>query len=165
MISISIIQAKPDDAEAVSALGHRIWQAHYPSIISQEQIDYMLNLWYTPDYLRQCFENEKQRFYLGYLDEVLSGFIAYWPTDEDGVMFISRLYVDLQSHGKGLGSALLEKPANEANIHTLRLHVNRHNVNSINYYQKRGFKPVGEQITEIGEGYVMDDYVMEKSLF
>ena len=49
------------------------------------------------------------------------------------------------------------------NIIALTLNVNRFN-KAIDFYLKNGFKIIKEENIEIGNGFLMEDYVMEKIL-
>ena len=78
-------------------------------------------------------------------------------------MFISKIYVRADMRRKGIASAMLEKlRKDEKGVDKWYITVNRYNSGSIAVYEKRGFKTVKEQVTDIGSGFVMDDFVMEK---
>ena len=89
--------------------------------------------------------------------------------DSDGRMklFLSKLYILKEFRGRGAGSCVfdfLEQKAKANYLNTIWLTVNKHNKESISVYQHRGYDIVREQVADIGNGYVMDDFIMQKNL-
>lgn len=87
--------------------------------------------------------------------------------EEDGKLFLSKFYVSKENRGKGYASqamSFLERLCRERGLSHIWLTVNRHNESSIGVYRKKGFQVIREQVADIGNGYVMDDYVMEKEI-
>lgn len=156
--SFTIRPTCDDDAEGLSALAHRIWHQHYPGIITVEQIDYMLGLWYTPDFLRQQIADPKRLFLVAEKANTLCGYIA--ASEQAGYTFIHKLYIADECRGQGLGQALLNALPKDR---PFKLRVNRHNTGSIRFYQKYGFRIDAEDTLDIGNGYIMDDFIMVKS--
>jgi len=147
-----------DDAEALSALAHRIWHQHYPGIITVEQIDYMLSLWYTPEVLRQQAEIEGRLFLMAEQQGSPVGYMA--TSEQEGFQFIHKLYVAEECRGKGLGKTLLG--AVPAERLPLQLRVNKQNRDSIAFYERQGFRHHADDVLDIGKGYIMDDYILVK---
>jgi ribosomal protein S18 acetylase RimI-like enzyme len=82
-------------------------------------------------------------------------------------LFLSKIYVSKNYRGKKIGKtamAFVEAKAMKMQCKSITLTVNKYNVNSIAAYETMGFKNMGEMITDIGEGFIMDDYKMEKLL-
>lgn len=82
-------------------------------------------------------------------------------------VFLSKLYIAKEARGKGLASkafAFLTELASSNKKQAIWLTVNRYNSGSIAVYEKKGFVKVREQVLDIGNGYVMDDYVMEMAI-
>lgn len=94
--------------------------------------------------------------------------IGYMSVRQDeGKLFLSKFYIRKEYRGSGYASqamAFLEQLCKDRNQSHLWLTVNRHNESSVTIYKKKGFLTVREQIVEIGNGFVMDDYVMEKEI-
>lgn len=162
---IQIVPAKKlNDLEQISHLANVIWHEHYISMISVEQIEYML-IKYNSVQAIEAQINEGVLFFYITFDDIPVGYIAV--KKELDYLFLSKLYV-LNSHrGKKIGKAAMQHVYNIAStfeIKRVRLHVNKHNYNSILAYEKLGFAKVKSMITEIGHGYIMDDYQMEKVL-
>jgi ribosomal protein S18 acetylase RimI-like enzyme len=163
---ISIIPLMPDDIDDLLPLAHSIWHAHYPGIITVEQIDYMLERGYTREVVQDEMEC-RGITWLKILDgAVMIGFVSVGPYGE-GVMKLHKLYLLPGYHGQGIGAAALqevERLAIERKISRLVLNVNKHNVKAIHAYQRAGWHVAEEVCVDIGGGFVMDDYVMAKDL-
>ncbi len=160
---IAIRSAGIDDIKIIRNLALQIWPEAYKEILSAEQLDYMLNLFYSEFSLQQQMESG-HHFIIITTDDVPMGFAAYQRLDEKEVVFkLHKIYVLTGSHGKGLGKALLKyvkEAVRAAGASKLRLDVNRYNKAKA-FYEKLGFVVTGEKDTAIGEGYLMNDYVME----
>ncbi|MFC4159458.1 GNAT family N-acetyltransferase [Chitinimonas lacunae] len=158
--------AQLDDRPAIIALADQIWRAHYPDMISVEQIDYMLAQRYHPEALREQITGPDQWFDLVFVEGELSGFAQYL-LKEPGEMKLDKLYLLPSLHGKGYGSRLIhhvKKKAREQGCERLVLSVNKQNQKAIDAYLRNGFRIRESIVVDIGGGFVMDDYVMEKDL-
>ena len=165
MNEIEISLLHPDEAEAVVELAGRVWRAHYPSIISPEQIDYMLEQRYRPVLVRQ-FIARGDLWLAARADGELVGFAHGHPLSL-GDYKLDKLYVDLDWQRQGIGGALIDELAARAGRQgflRLALRVNRQNQHAINAYLKHGFSVATIHLEDIGNGFVMDDYVMTKEL-
>jgi GNAT superfamily N-acetyltransferase len=95
--------------------------------------------------------------------------IGYFAVKEEiGRLLLSKLYITKDYRGKGYFNTMLsyiEQFAANRNLQHLYLSVNKHNDHSIAVYRKKGFVVIKEQTVDIGCGFVMDDYMMEKELF
>ncbi|MBL7795443.1 MAG: GNAT family N-acetyltransferase [Saprospiraceae bacterium] len=152
--------ATTDDIFVIRDLAHAIWWAHYPDIISPEQITYMLNLMYSPDALHRQMTEEGVQFWLVKPDTMPVGFIAV-GSKGSGSYFIHKFYLQKTEQRKGLGSttfhAMLEQ---YPDLQELRLTVNRLNFKSINFYFKIGFRIESCIDVPIGNDFIMNDFVM-----
>jgi ribosomal protein S18 acetylase RimI-like enzyme len=165
MAEVEFAHLRLEEAEALAGLARIIWQAHYLAIISQAQIDYMLDQRYKPGLIRQTLARG-DRWEVARDHETLVGFAHGYPMS-DGDYKLDKLYVhpDYQHHG--IGGRLLDRLVRHARSHDcarLVVRVNRNNVNAIAAYRKYGFSVATEMVEEIGGGFVMDDYVMLKEL-
>ncbi|SJZ70662.1 Acetyltransferase (GNAT) family protein [Trichlorobacter thiogenes] len=155
-----------DDIPALQDSARRIWHAHYPGIITVEQIDYMLAEGYSSD--RIAAEMTKQGVtWLKILDDKeMIGFAAFGPYGEHTVK-LHKLYLDVACHGRGIGSAALaevEQRATADGATAIILNVNKYNYKAIASYERNGYQVADSVVNEIGNGFVMDDYVMKKIL-
>jgi ribosomal protein S18 acetylase RimI-like enzyme len=156
---------RDDEVEALVELARAVWHAHYPAIISQEQIDYMLASRYKPALIRQTAARG-DRWEVARDGDVLVGFAHGYPMS-DGDYKVDKLYVRTDYQRHGIGALLLQALVRHAPGHgcnRLVLRVNRNNASAIAAYQKYGFRVVTEIVEDIGGGFVMDDYVMVKEL-
>lgn len=160
-----IIQAAETDLPAVAELAEVIWRACYPGIITSAQIDYMLARMYSLETLREEIRSQGIRYALLLVDGRPAGFASYGPASGPAVAKLHKLYLLPELHGRGLGSRLLQycgQAARAAGAHRLVLSVNKRNAKAIAAYRRNGFVIAEAVVTEIGGGFVMDDYIMTK---
>ena len=154
---LKIKSATIQDIPIVQQLAKKIWNEHYVPFIGEAQINYMLGLFYSEESLSKQM-SEGQNFYLIENEGVTAGFLGVTPKS-DVEFFINKFYVD--ARGKGIGknvfTALL---ALYPNTEIIRLNVNKHNFKSINFYFKMGFQIENTAVFDIGNNYVMDDFMM-----
>jgi RimJ/RimL family protein N-acetyltransferase len=154
--------ATKSEVEAVIALGHQIWNQHYVPIIGQDQVDYMLEKFQSVSALTDQIENQKYRYFMIFYDDTLTGYIGL--QDRGDTLFLSKIYLTDNARGKGLGKMGVDfclDFVRKNGFSRIELTVNKNNVVAITAYQKMGFKKIGAIVTDIGGGYVMDDYVFE----
>lgn len=152
------------DIALIRALAIDIWNRHYPSIIGQEQVDYMLAQNYSEEKIASDILTRAQHYFLIEVGGQSQGFCAVSEHDE-GHGFLHKLYVIDEARGKGLGSKAIQAiRAQYPQWSFLRLQVNRQNYTAINFYFSTGF--VIEQVADfdIGEGYQMNDFIMKLKL-
>jgi ribosomal protein S18 acetylase RimI-like enzyme len=162
-----IIRVTEEHLPAVAELAGVIWRACYPDIISHAQIEYMLARMYALDILREEIRSQGICYHLLLVDGKPAGFASYGPTSEPGVMKLHKLYLLPELHGHGLGSRLLrhcEREVRAGGARGLILSVNKRNAQAIAAYRRNGFVITESVVTDIGGGFVMDDYVMAKSV-
>lgn len=150
------------DFKIIEALAREIWNEHYIYIISKEQIEYMLKKFQTAEAVKAQTEENYIYFLVTYENEY-AGYCAIKP-ETDGI-FLSKLYIMQKYRGNGLSKKLLDYILEvflEKKPFRIHLTVNKHNVNSIAAYKKMGYKIFNECKFDIGNGYVMDDYEMQR---
>jgi ribosomal protein S18 acetylase RimI-like enzyme len=155
------------DVEAVSALAGEIWRAHYPSIISAAQIEYMLAQRYEPARVREELLRRDLWWDQLLVNGRMTGFASYFLTANAGEMKLDKLYVHHGHQRRGYGGMLLDRAVTIARAYgceTLVLAVNKLNRSAIAAYEKNGFRITDAVIKDIGSGFVMDDYVMTKDI-
>lgn len=164
---MEIVPLREDDLPALAELAGTIWRACYPGIISHAQIEYMLGKMYSLDVLRDEIRGRAIQFYGLRTDGRLAGFASIGPANVAGRMKLHKLYLLPNLHGHGLGTRLLNHCENEARRQGARrliLAVNKGNSKAISAYQRNGFTVTESVVTDIGGGYVMDDFIMAKEL-
>ena len=160
MPHITLTEAGVKDIKIISELAQRIWNQHYLSIIGQKQVDYMLTLMYSAESLQEQIEKKNHQFYLILNQEKTSiGFISV-NHEQDGNWFLNKFYIDQTLAAKGNGTLAFNALLEKINPLTLTLTCNRQNYKSINFYFKLGFKIERVADFDIGNNYVMNDFVM-----
>lgn len=151
----------------VRDLAHEIWPQVYPGIISQEQIDYMLNLRYDLEVLMADVATRGVRYALIHHQKQVVGYVAFEPRMKEGEAFLHKLYLVPEAAGKGIGAAALDWVTEQAaalELSKVRLFVNKLNAPAVRAYMRNGFVFEEDVVTDIGSGFVMDDYAMVKTL-
>ena len=159
--------ATPADIPTIRDLAHRTWPATFGGILGAAQIDYMLERMYAPAALREQMRDLGHAFLLA-LDDAGEprAYVSYQLDYLPAAAKIHKLYVLPQGQRGGYGRALLEavaKTALQAGQQRLRLDVNFQNP-AIGFYERLGFRKVDEVTTDIGGGFLMEDYVFEREL-
>lgn len=158
--------ASKEQLPIVRGLAYRIWPDTYGATHTSAELDYMLSKFYAVDALVQQMENG-HIFVLAEDNNIFVGFVAYELFSEDtNSTKIHKLYVLPQTQGKGIGKALVDYVRREAIINKnekLFLNVNKLN-KAKDFYHRYGFTITKDVVIDIGQGFVMDDYVMELTL-
>lgn len=164
---ITISEATVNDIKTIQEITYTTWPITYGQILTEEQLKYMLDLFYSEEALALQIQNKEQLFYLISDENAVLGFIGIEHNYKNQTSTkIHKIYLLPETQGKGIGKAVIEKIgklALENNSTSLILNVNRFN-KALNFYKKTGFKIIDEVNVEIGNGYLMEDYVMEKQL-
>lgn len=166
MNAILITPLEPAAIDELIAVARRAWHAHYPGIISVEQIDYMLERGYNRRVILEEMEQQGISWLAIRDGETMIGFISVGPYGED-TMKLHKLYLLPEYHGRGIGAAALsrvEQIGRTAIARQLVLNVNKHNPKAIRAYERAGWRISAEVVNDIGNGFVMDDYVMTKPI-
>jgi diamine N-acetyltransferase len=147
------------DIHEIGLLAEKIWKVAYSEILSEAQIKYMLNLMYAPQIIeKELHEGVNWEIVLS--EGFPIGFIA--TTVEGTVLKLNKLYLDVSLHGKGYGQQALAhvlKLAGDNGFISVYLTVNKFNTKAIKAYEKFGFKRTDSKVFDIGNGYVMDDFI------
>ncbi|MGX7012790.1 GNAT family N-acetyltransferase [Vagococcus silagei] len=149
------------EVEELFIVLERIWREVFTPIIGANQVEYMMENYQSPQNIRQEIEDGAHYFLLT-LDGKPIGYTAYEINDEQ--VYISKIYLGSESRGKGLSSEVFNWYEEIGKGKKLHLNVNQGNKLAISVYEHRGFERVGERYVDIGEGYIMDDYIYEKDL-
>ena len=166
MDQVTITRLDENDIDTLIPLAYRIWHAHYPGIITPEQIDYMLERGYTKQVIREEIDNQGVIWLAIRNGDTMIGFAALGPY-APGTMKLHKLYLLPENHGAGIGARALaevEQIARDNAATALVLNVNRNNTKAIRAYERAGWHVAEEIVADIGNGYVMDDYVMANQL-
>jgi ribosomal protein S18 acetylase RimI-like enzyme len=160
---LSIRNATVEDIGLIRELTFKIWPQTYAAIISQQQIDYMLGLMYSEASLKDQMTKDGCQFILVYDEKEPVGFAAYQEI-RSTTWKLHKIYILATQQGKGTGKFVIHHildKIQQRGATALQLQVNRHN-KARNFYEKIGFTVIEEADFDIGNGYFMNDYVMEK---
>jgi len=164
---IVIRKATEKDYPMIREIAYRTWPKTFGSILSQEQIDYMLQMMYSTDSLIEQTTRKNHVFFLAHSDKECVGYASY-QVNYAGLpkTKVHKIYILPEVQGKGVGRLLLDeivKVAHENSNTVISLNVNRDNP-SVTFYEKLGFIKKGEEDISIGNGFLMEDFVMEKDI-
>ena len=159
MLDLKLISASAKDVDTINRLAILIWNQYYIDIISQNQINYMLDLMYSPKNLSEKIINKNEDFYLIQKQNNYIGFLSVQNKKENS-WFLNKFYINQDFASNGIGSKIFNELKEMLSIEKLRLTVNRQNFKSINFYFKNGFKIDHVEDFDIGNGFVMNDFVM-----
>ena len=155
--------ASPDQIAAVAALARETWTQHYVPIIGAAQVEYMLAKFQSAEAIARQIAAEGYEYYLA----PGAGYLALVPDPAKKSLLLSKIYVKASARGTGLGRALAEfaeRRCCELGCNELWLTVNRNNAGSIAFYERMGFRKTQTLVTDIGGGFVMDDWRMAKAV-
>ncbi len=163
---ISIKEALPNELNIIQDIAHKTWPVTYSEILTNEQLSYMLDRFYSIEVLNGNSQNGHHFILAKEADQTL-GFASYvHDHPQNFTTKIPKIYVLPETQGKGVGRKLIEAIETEARKHgaaKLTLNVNRFN-KAQSFYEHLGFKIVKEENVPIGNGFFQEDYVMEKNL-
>lgn len=164
--SITLRPLQAAEIGEVGELARAIWRQHYASILSSAQIEYMLRKKYSEADLGRYLDATGRWLDVLRVDGVLSGFLRTSVADAERFR-LEEIYVTRTVRGQGFGRLLLERAeslALEQGCRLLFLYVHRANTGAVAMYRHNGYVIVKSEAFDIGSGFVMDDYLMEKSI-
>ncbi len=164
MIEITLANTRPGYV-LIEELADVIWRNHYVPITGIGQVEYMLKKYQSIEAISIQVEKEGFEYFVLAYEKTPVGYISI--RKEEDTLFLSKIYVLSDYRGKKVGKTamqFIETKAKNYGLKIIMLTVNKNNTNSIKAYEKLGFINVGALVKDIGNGYVMDDYQMKKSL-
>lgn len=166
------IQLIPVETEeqiaALCKIAERVWRLTYESLTPPGQVEYMLDKFQSPHAVRDQMANLNYRYYMLACQGENAGFVGFSPRYEGREeMFLSKLYLLPEFRGQGAVKAafdLVEQETRKEGLSKIRLTVNKGNAHAVAVYEHYGFRMVEKVKTDIGGGFVMDDFIMVKEL-
>ena len=149
----------------IQSIAKSTWAVAYKEIISTQQLDFMLDLMYSTASLQNQLQQKDHQFVVAYHENIPAAFAAYdikGPITES-IFKLHKIYVLPDQQGKGIGKSLLQfvlEDISAMGAKYLQLNVNRQN-KAIGFYKKLGFTIVAEVDVPIGNGFFMNDYIMQ----
>lgn len=162
--ALIIRSASESDIPGIRQIAYLTWPSAYGSLLSTEQLNYMLAWMYSVESLVQQM-NSGHQFYMAEMNGAITGFASV-SGEGEGIFKLNKLYVLPGTQKTGSGKALLQRTISYAKAHNgtrMVLQVNRNNT-AKGFYEKHGFTVSGEADLAIGNGYFMNDYIMEMAL-
>lgn len=157
-------QVNEKNIHVIPQLAEKIWNVCYKDIISQEQIDYMLEMMYNQDKISEGIATG-EKWEILKADNEPVGYIHY--KIENDKVFLSKIYLLQDEKYKGLGQVMMNHViefALENKLNAIYLTVNKNNAKAIKFYEKNGFQIIKTETFDIGNGFVMDDFILEKEI-
>lgn len=152
--------------ETTAQLAHKIWNQHYVPIIGQAQVDYMLDKFQNTKAISNQINNGYDYYIISHQNKPC-GYLALVPNTKEKKLMISKIYVDSDFRGLGLGSKLIDftiETAKQGAFESIWLTVNKNNSKTIEWYKSKEFAIKEKLEMDIGNGFIMDDYLMEMPL-
>lgn len=153
-----------EDFNTIAHLAKIVWHEHYIPIIGKAQVEYMVAKFQTTDAMQQQ-ATEGYKYYIIKFNNDNVGYLSIKKNESD--LFLSKIYILKEYRGLKIGKAsmcFIESKAIEFKCKTISLTVNKNNTNAIKAYEKTGFKNTEALVMDIGNGFVMDDYKMVKTI-
>ncbi|MFA5443418.1 MAG: GNAT family N-acetyltransferase [Bacteroidales bacterium] len=154
----------PKQINGLCNMARIIWNEAYARMLSREQLDYMLELFFTPGVIEKQITQEGYDYRFIVENGIHAGFFGVCPRHEGDSLFLSKIYLLKEYRGKGLFEAAMDRIvflARQDSLPTIRLHVNKNNHRAIKAYIRFGFHITESDVFDIGRGYVMDDHILE----
>lgn len=151
--------------DAIAGLAHEIWYEYYVALIGRAQVEYMVAKFQSSAAVAAQLR-EGYDYFLIELDGQISGYCSVQSDPANGSLFLSKLYLLRDARGAGTGRVcmeFIEQLARRRGLNLLWLTVNKGNP-AVKAYERLGFRIAADLVMDIGGGFVMDDYRMEKSL-
>jgi len=156
-----------DQLHELAVLAEGIWHECFPGIISEEQINYMVERFQSYNAMCRQISDEGYNYFFVCDDGQIAGYTGFVLHPEEKYMFLSKLYLRSDFRGRGLSSAAIDELCNicrRERLERIRLTVNINNCQAINVYRHKGFTVAYDQKADIGNGFYMDDHVMELAI-
>ncbi len=151
-----------EQIKSLASLASEIWHEYWPCLLSADQINYMVKKFQSYEAIKHQLDFEN---YIYYILENDNNFIGYFGVSiKEDYLFLSKLYIKKDYRHNGYGKIAFDKIkliTKEYNKTSIQLTVNKYNKNTIKAYDRWGFKTIDAVVTDIGQGFVMDDYIME----
>ena len=157
---------RQDEIEDLAAMANAIWHEYWPALIGEAQTDYMVDNFQSLEaFVRDMSENAYEYWFL--VDDAGNrvGYTGGHVEPETNRFFISKIYLLSDARGKGYARATVnfyDTLCKNRGLDAMYLTVNKYNELGVRAYKGTGFEIIDAVETDIGEGFIMDDYIMER---
>ena len=158
--NIKVVRAGEEDIPLIRSIAQAVWPQVYSGLLSDKQISYMMNMMYSADVIASELASGCKWYLLEYEKET-AGYFSIYFTGE--VCKLDKLYIKPQFRRCGVGRQAIRFAADTAQEHgakQLILNVNKYNTSAQKAYSSYGFTHLRDEVNDIGNGFVMDDYVL-----
>ena len=166
MKTMDILPVKADqDIKEVAVLAEEIWHQHFTPIIGEAQVDYMVEKFQSYPALKSQIETDNYEYFAVHAENALVGYTGVHQ--EDDALFLSKLYIKKDFRGRHLATEVfhyLIDLCKKRGLKKIWLTCNKHNEQTLKIYAHLGFVITDEQVADIGNGFVMDDYILTYQL-
>lgn len=157
-----------EQIDSLCEIAKQVWHLTYDPLVPDGQVEYMIDKFQSPRAVREQMETMNYRYYMMVCDGENAGFVGFSPRYEGREeMFLSKVYLLPDFRGCGAvrkAFALVEEETRKEGLPKIRLTVNKGNTHAVEVYTHYGFKTVEKVKTDIGSGFVMDDFIMIKDV-
>lgn len=165
---ITISHADSQQIPLIQNMAKIIWPIAFGGILSSKQLAYMMDMMYSKASLQEQMEKKANKFLIASGRTEPLGFASY-ELHYLGMpqLKIHKLYILPTAQGSGIGKKILtylETEGKESGMKNMVLNVNKYNHKAILFYEKQGFEKIRDEVIPIGNGYVMDDFTLEKKI-
>lgn len=164
---MELITTTEEHIPLIKAIANEVWPKTFEEILSPDQIVYMMDMMYSVEAIKDQMNKQNHHYLLAKDGNDYLGYLSY-ETNYKGKPWtkVHKIYILSTAQGKGVGRFLIEAAGEIAKKHNnteLSLNVNRFN-KAIDFYKKVGFEIIGNEDIDIGNGFLMEDYIMNKKL-
>lgn len=159
----------PEDRQHLAALADEIWHEYWPTLIGSEQTDYMVEQFQSLNAIERSIREDAYEYWFlrDENDGRIVGYTGGHAEPATNRYFISKIYLLKDERGHGFASATIrfyENICRERGFDAMYLTVNKQNELAVRAYVGKGFETIDAVETDIGSGFIMDDYIMEKAV-
>ncbi len=155
------------ELETLARIASEIWREYWPALIGEAQAEYMIERFQSKDALKRDMTEHHYEYWLIIDDDELLGYTGGHQETATNRFFISKIYLFKHARGKGYTRrivAFYDQLCHQRKLSALYLTVNKHNELAIRAYCANNFRTIDAVETDIGEGFIMDDYIMERTV-
>lgn len=158
-----------DDRQRLAALADEIWHEYWPALIGDAQTDYMVENFQSLEAIERDMREHAYEYWLMRAEDDgrIAGYTGGRVEPETNRFFISKIYLRAEERGHGFASQTIrfyEDLCRARGLAAMYLTVNKHNDLGVRAYRGKGFETIDSVETDIGQGFIMDDFIMEKRI-
>lgn len=159
--------ATDEQIRHVARIADEIWHEYWPGMLSYAQVDYMVEKFQSAEAITTDIHENGYEYWLLENEGRFVGYTGGREEDDTKRFFISKVYLYAHERGKGFASRVIEFYENicrTRGLGSMYLTVNKYNELGLRAYIAKGFVVTESSVVSIGQGFVMDDFIMEKKV-